>query len=82
MNVYEFIEENPEESEEVFLNSGFRECRIELDDDQIKINLVKNTRQRGTVTIFQDGTFDSPHSLKAYESVRLAIRSLERMAQE
>lgn len=84
MSIYEFIEENLEECEQVFLDSGFRECGFEFDTEFIEVHLVKNTRQNMIVKIFEDGTFYSPRSLETFEdgTVLAAIRAIERMVQE
>lgn len=78
MTILDFIEDNQEIVEEVFLEAGFRECEIEFDEDRAIVRLVKNTRQAGEVTVEQDGSFDGPAGI-GWNRVCAAMREVERL---
>lgn len=78
MTVSDWISDNQEQAKEIFLSCGFRECRIETPQwtSEVEVYLVKNSRQRGTVTVDGD-EFDGPNGI-GWNSVREAIRKIEK----
>ena len=72
-----WITDNQEQAEEIFLSCGFRECYVEPSRGAsgVEIFLVKNSRQRGTVTV-AGNEFDGPKGI-GWASVMEAKKKIE-----
>lgn len=75
--ICDWITDNQEQTEEIFLSCGFRECRIKPSrwTGGVEVYLVKNSRQRGTVTV-AGNEFDGPKGI-GWASVMEAKKKIE-----